>query len=575
MKHQALPKQFMPVLFVLASILVPGMHAAPVGTAFSFQGSLSQQGVPSTGAFDMRFKLFDAATAGNQVGADVEATDVAVVNGVFTVALDFGEAAFTGEARWLEIAVAPAGRRDYTLLQPRQRIYPTPYALFAKKTDQSASTEVDIFGKTYEGSGTQFGLTINNKAPTGPSAAVVGTVLAPQDDSAGIMGLAQSTTGKVVGVWGETGSTTDGAVGIKGLAVGTSGATAGVYGSTASTDFWAAGVKGLAKAESGYTFGVIGENMSHRDGSAGVWGLAKAATGATIGVHGVSESSSDGASGVKGGTNESSGRTFGVVGESMGAGDGSAGVKGVAETGNLETTAYGVYGSAKTAGNGTAGVMGVAEQTSGKTFGVYGETKSTADGAAGVKGVGRIGVLAEGGNVAVKATSNSGNLFEGYGNGGARRFAVENDGTVRAAAYNTYAADFAEMLPAEDGLEPGDVLAVADDGRVVRATAERAAAVVGVVSTQPGFVGGSRGDNGGKVPVAVMGVVPVKVTNENGPVRPNDLLAVSPSRPGYAARAVPLFTLENGQAVYGGGTIIGRALSGMTAATGTIKVLIR
>jgi len=231
----------------------------------------------------------------------------------------------------------------------------------------------------------------------------------------------------------------------------------------------------------------------------------------------------------------------------------------------------GVYGKTFSTTANSAGVKGIA--AGGQAMGVYGVNLDETTGA-GVAGAGAVGVWGRGDAVAVKASSTSGNLFEGW-SGTTRRFVVENDGTVRAKTFNTWAADFAEMLPGETGLGPGDVLAVGEDGKVVRATAARAAAVVGVVSTQPGFVGGSGGDLTGKVAVAVVGVVPVKVTNENGPVRPNDLLAVSPTRAGYAARAVPLFTLENGQAVYGGGTVIGRALESMREASGTVKVLIR
>jgi hypothetical protein len=42
--------------------------------------------------------------------------------------------------------------------------------------------------------------------------------------------------------------------------------------------------------------------------------------------------------------------------------------------------------------------------------------------------------------------------------------------------------------------------------------------VVGVYSTQPGFVGGSdeEMENSGKIPLAVVGVVPVKASAEGG-----------------------------------------------------------
>src|SRR5690606_2470188 len=44
--------------------------------------------------------------------------------------LDFGGAALTGDARWLQIAVrCPTGDGDYATLVPRQALTPAPYAL--------------------------------------------------------------------------------------------------------------------------------------------------------------------------------------------------------------------------------------------------------------------------------------------------------------------------------------------------------------------------------------------------------------------------------------------------------------
>ncbi|NJN83802.1 MAG: hypothetical protein HC802_17030 [Caldilineaceae bacterium] len=59
----------------------------------------------------------------------VSGNDVAVVDGLFTVALDFGNV-FDGRALWLEIKVRPgASSGGYTLLAPRQALLATPYAL--------------------------------------------------------------------------------------------------------------------------------------------------------------------------------------------------------------------------------------------------------------------------------------------------------------------------------------------------------------------------------------------------------------------------------------------------------------
>lgn len=98
-----------------------------VSSAFAYQGQLRQNNLPVTGTCSATFKLFDAETAGNQIGATVDMPTLQVQNGLFTVALDFGWGAFNGEARWLETAVG-CGQRPVTL-SPRMAVRPTPYAL--------------------------------------------------------------------------------------------------------------------------------------------------------------------------------------------------------------------------------------------------------------------------------------------------------------------------------------------------------------------------------------------------------------------------------------------------------------
>ena len=147
------------------------------------------------------------------------------------------------------------------------------------------------------------------------------------------------------------------------------------------------------------------------------------------------------------------------------------------------------------------------------------------------------------------------------------QFRVATDGNAYSdESFNGGGADFAEMLPAVPGLEPGDVLAIGADGRLTRSNAARQTSVAGVYSTRPGFVGGQPVDQDvpGAVPLAVVGVVPVKVSAENGPIHPGDLL-VSSSAPGHAMKAGP------DPAV---GTVIGKAMGSLETGTGTLSALI-
>ena len=165
----------------------------------------------------------------------------------------------------------------------------------------------------------------------------------------------------------------------------------------------------------------------------------------------------------------------------------------------------------------------------------------------------------------------NGQLIEAY-NPSERVFNVDGvgnvwaDGIVRAGGFEPGGSDFAEMLPAQDGLESGDVLVIGPDGQLTRSTERYQATVVGVYSTQPGIVGGAVGgaDISGKVPLAVVGVVPVKVSAENGSIQPGDLLTTSDT-PGHAMKAGPNPPV---------GTVLGKALGGLEEGTGVIQMLV-
>lgn len=101
------------------------------GTAFTYQGRLNQNSTPANGLYDFQFAIYDASTQGQAVASTVSVTAAAVSNGLFTATLDFGSGVFTGPARWLEISVRTNGTGTYSLLQPRQQVAPSPYALFA------------------------------------------------------------------------------------------------------------------------------------------------------------------------------------------------------------------------------------------------------------------------------------------------------------------------------------------------------------------------------------------------------------------------------------------------------------
>src|SRR5262245_7461887 len=116
-----------------------GLQSAPLGTAFSYQGRLLENGTAPSGQFDLRFGLF-STSAGEVPGAPLLTNaGVMVLNGLFNTSLDFGTNAFSGASCWLEIGVRPAGAAtDFITLQPRQPLTPTPYALYTLQAESLA-----------------------------------------------------------------------------------------------------------------------------------------------------------------------------------------------------------------------------------------------------------------------------------------------------------------------------------------------------------------------------------------------------------------------------------------------------
>ncbi|MCI1710227.1 MAG: hypothetical protein LKM32_06175 [Chiayiivirga sp.] len=133
---------------LVAAALLMGLSpfvAAQVGTAFTYQGELKENGAPKPGTVDLRFDAFTLDTGGLAINAvPVILDSVPLSNGVFTVQVDFGPGVFTGAQVFVEVGVREDALGDtatttgFATLSPRQAATPTPYAQHAERVAQDA-----------------------------------------------------------------------------------------------------------------------------------------------------------------------------------------------------------------------------------------------------------------------------------------------------------------------------------------------------------------------------------------------------------------------------------------------------
>lgn len=182
------------------------------------------------------------------------------------------------------------------------------------------------------------------------------------------------------------------------------------------------------------------------------------------------------------------------------------------------------------------------------------------------------------GNVGIGTTSPgqrlevNGGMKLTSGSGGSITYA---DGTTQTTAWTgaLCGGDYAESVGVSGErtqYEPGDVLVIdpANPEKFLKSSVPYSATVAGIYSTKPGVTGRRTADPQKvktEIPMAMVGIVPTKVTAENGPIRVGDLLVTS-SAPGYAMKGI-----DRGQML---GAVLGKALGPLSNGTGVINVLV-
>ena len=182
--------------------------------------------------------------------------------------------------------------------------------------------------------------------------------------------------------------------------------------------------------------------------------------------------------------------------------------------------------------------------------------------------------IAESGNVGIGTTSPAYSL-DVTGKVRSTAGVVYPDATLQTTAWTGVlcGGDYAESVDvsgARDHYGPGDVMVVdpGKPGSFLRANEPYSTLVSGIYSTKPGAIGRRSVDSSkakDEIPMAMIGIVPTKVSAENGPVKPGDLL-VSSSTPGYAMRGSDRSRMT--------GAIVGKALGSVQKDKGTIEVLV-
>ena len=158
---------------------------------------------------------------------------------------------------------------------------------------------------------------------------------------------------------------------------------------------------------------------------------------------------------------------------------------------------------------------------------------------------------------------------------GTNEFRVDNTGKgFFQGGTETGGADFAESLAVRgkrSQYEPGDLLVIDPRGKRRLALSRTAYSplVAGIYSTKPGVLATPHTMDDGQlkdeVPLAIVGIVPCKVTAQDGPIEVGDLL-VSSSRPGYAMKGTDRSRML--------GAVVGKALEPLGKGIGVIQVLV-
>jgi trimeric autotransporter adhesin len=124
-------KTLLPITIAFYVVLVAVNPATAQGTAFTYQGRLSDGANPANGIYELTFAIYTNSSSGTAIAGPLT-NSATVTNGLFTVLIDFGTGVFTGASTWLEISARTNGAGAFSTLTPRQALTPSPYSIYTE-----------------------------------------------------------------------------------------------------------------------------------------------------------------------------------------------------------------------------------------------------------------------------------------------------------------------------------------------------------------------------------------------------------------------------------------------------------
>jgi hypothetical protein len=180
--------------------------ATSMGTAFSYQGNLTDDGQPANGMYDFRFQLWQTTDQGllEPVSGIIPAEGVAVVDGLFSTKIEVGPDMFKGKKRLLQVEVREDGGGLFAAVGGPTEILPAPHALYAAEAGLAAGLkdpgetiiQVGAFNMFQGGTSTNMKFAARGTGRMqvthdGPGAQDIGFVYLPVDIPSQIMGVEQ------------------------------------------------------------------------------------------------------------------------------------------------------------------------------------------------------------------------------------------------------------------------------------------------------------------------------------------------------------------------------------------------